>query len=335
MRKTYVVRAILSFFIASVILVCLIMFLQKMNENSYQEKQTEMTDGFGELRKAEWNGVTYKEKPAVTIWLIAGIDKADNASNTAANTYRNGGQADFLLIVAIDHTSKQIHQLQIDRDTMTGVVTLGIFGNETGMRTMQICLSHSFGKTPQDNARYTVRAVQSLLEGIVIDGYYIISYSAIPEFNDALGGVTVHLADDMTDVNPAWTMGSTVTLHGKEAEAFVRARRNVGSGTNQERMIRHKEYMQNAIAQMNSQIRESPSFCNKLLQSLQSCAATNMSITYLETELMKAYSYEILPVDYLEGEYSIGEDGFTEFHIQSDSAVEWVIQHLYTRMDAK
>lgn len=335
MRKTYVVRAILSFFIASVILVCLIMFLQKMNENSYQEKQTEMTDGFGELRKVEWNGVTYKEKPAVTIWLIAGIDKADNASNTAANTYRNGGQADFLLIVAIDHTSKQIHQLQIDRDTMTGVVTLGIFGNETGMRTMQICLSHSFGKTPQDNARYTVRAVQSLLEGIVIDGYYIISYSAIPEFNDALGGVTVHLADDMTDVNPAWTMGSTVTLHGKEAEAFVRARRNVGSGTNQERMIRHKEYMQNAIAQMNSQIRESPSFCNKLLQSLQSCAATNMSITYLETELMKAYSYEILPVDYLEGEYSIGEDGFTEFHIQSDSAVEWVIQHLYTRMDAK
>ena len=335
MRKKYVVRAILSFGGAVVILVCLIIFLQQMNGNRYQEKQSEMTEGFGELRKVEWKGVTYQEKPAVTIWLIAGIDKTDNASNTATNTYRNGGQADFLLIGAIDHTSKEIHQLQIDRDTMTGVVTLGIFGNETGTRTMQICLAHSFGKTPQDNARYTVRAVQSLLEGIVIDGYYIISYSAIPEFNDALGGVTVHLEDDMTEVNPDWTVGSTVTLRGKEAEAFVRARQTVGSGTNQERMIRQKEYMQNAIAQMNRQISENPSFCNSFLQSLQSHATTNISITYLETELMKAYSYKILPVDYLEGEYSIGEDGFMEYHIQSDAAVEWVIQHLYTRMDAK
>ena len=40
--------------------------------------------------------------------------------------------------------------------------------------------------------------------------------------------------------------------------------------------------------------------------------------------------YEILEVDHPAGEYMIGADGYMEFHMEEDAAVEWALEHLYT-----
>ena len=306
--------------------------LQKAEQDQYTETRGTMTDGFGQLKTVEYQGITYREKPAVTTILIAGIDKVDDSTDSIRNQYRNGGQADFLMLVAIDHTDKKIHLLQIDRDTMTDVAVLGMFGNEVGTRVLQICLAHGFGKTPEDNARYTMQAVQNLLGGVELDGYYMISYSAVPVLNDALGGVTVNIAFDMTNVHSEWTEGSVVTLHGKEAEEFVRSRMTVGAGTNEERMIRQNEFMQKAIVQMNQKISADLGFGESLLKQLQSIATSNFSQKRLTDELTSAYNYEVLPVDHPEGEYAVGEDGFMEFHMKEGAAAEWVLEHLYTEM---
>jgi LCP family protein required for cell wall assembly len=265
--------------------------------------------------------------------LIAGIDKVDDSTDSLRNQYRNGGQADFLMLLAIDHTDKVIHQLQIDRDTMTEVAVLGTFGNETGTRILQICLSHGFGKTPEDNAKYTMRAVQNLLDGLELDGYYMIPYSAVPVINDALGGVTVNIAFDMTSVHPEWKQGTTVTLHGGEAEDFVRSRMTVGAGTNEERMVRQNEFMQKAVARMNSRIKDDLGFGESLLKQLQSLSESNFSQKRLTEEMGKAYDYEVLPVDHPEGTYAVGADGFMEFHMREGAATEWVLQHLYTKVE--
>ena len=333
MKKQTWIKAILITAIAVIILCAGIMILNHMEQNQYKETRGEMTEGFGQLKTIEWNGVTYREKPAVTTILIAGIDKVDDSNSSIRNQYRNGGQADFLMLIAIDHTDKTIHQLQIDRDTMTDVAVLGMFGNETGTRVMQICLSHGFGKTPEDNAKYTMRAVQNLLGGFELDGYYMISYSAVPVLNDALGGVTVNVAFDMTAVHPEWTKGSVITLHGKEAEDFVRSRMTVGAGTNEERMVRQNEFMQNAVSLMNKKISDDLGFGETLLQQLQSISTTNFTQKRLTEELSKAYNYEVLPIDHPEGEYVVGEDGFMEFHMKEGAAAEWILEHLYTRTE--
>ncbi len=333
MRKKTWIRAALILVVAGVVLAAGILILQKIDQNQYTETRGTMTDGFGQMKTVEYKGATYREKPAVTTMLIAGIDKVDDSNTSILSQYRSGGQADFLLLIAIDHTDKVIHQLQIDRDTMTDIVVLGTFGNETGTRKLQICLSHGFGKTPEDNANYTMRAVQNLLDGLELEGYYMISYSAVPVLNDALGGVTVNIAFDMTSVHPEWTKGSTVTLHGKEAEEFVRSRMMVGAGTNEERMVRQNEFMQKAVAQMNRKISEDLSFGESLLKQLQSIATTNFTQKRLTEELSKAYSYEVLSVDHPEGEYAVGEDGFMEFHMKEGAATEWVLDHLYTKVE--
>jgi anionic cell wall polymer biosynthesis LytR-Cps2A-Psr (LCP) family protein len=213
---------------------------------------------------------------------------------------------------------------------MTEVVTLGIFGNEAGMRVQQICLAHAYGLTPEDNAKYTIRAVQNLLSGIDIDGYYMVDYSAVPVLTDALGGVPVKIEFDMTSVNPEWKQGSSVTLRGKAAETFVRARKTVGEGTNEERMVRQAEFMRSAINQMRQKINNDIGYAETLVETLQGLSVTNMTTKRLAEELKEIHGYEVLPVDHPAGEYTIGSDGFVEFHMQDGAAVEWVLEHLFS-----
>lgn len=330
-RRQHLIRAFILGLIAVAVLVTGIILLNNSDKDQYSEKRNTMSEGFGQLKTVTYGGITYKEKPAVTTLLIAGIDKPEATENLTENSYRDGGQADFLLLIAVDHTDKKIHQLQLERDTMAEIDILGIFGNEVGTRTEQLCLAHSFGKTPEDNAKYTIRAVERLLDGMEIDGYYMIDYTAIPTLNDALSGVTVKIEFDMTNVNPAWTKGSTVTLKGKEAESFVRARMNVGEGTNEERMVRQNEFMKNAIAKMKQKIKEDLSYGEQILEQLKGLSVSNMTSKRLAEELSKAREYETLAVEHPEGEYTIGKDGFVEFHMKEGAAVQWVLEHLYSR----
>ncbi len=323
--------------IAAAVLLLVAGILYVRSQEEKDETRGTMSEGFGQLKTVQWNGRTFREKPAVTTLLIAGTDRHGETVDTAekvtgSKAYRSGSPADFLLLIAIDHTDKTIHQLQIDRDTMTDVTVLGTFGNEVGTRVMQICLAHYYGDTLEANAKYTIRAVENLMDGLQINGYYMVDYSAIPVLNDALGGVTVHLDFDMTSVNPAWSQGKTITLHGKEAETFVRTRQTVGAGTNEERMVRQGEFMRQAIQKMNQKISADLAFGEAFLQSLEKLATTNMTVKRLTEELNKAYKYEVQDIDHPKGTYSIGEDGFVEFHMQEGETTKWVLEHLYTEV---
>ena len=114
----------------------------KLEEEAYPEQRGQMSKDFGKLPTMEYQGKTYQMKPNLTSMLFIGYDKTDDAPTVG---FRQGGQADFLVLSVLDHRNKTVHQLQIDRDTMTNVAVLGMTGNEVGTRVMQICLSHGFG----------------------------------------------------------------------------------------------------------------------------------------------------------------------------------------------
>ena len=52
--------------------------------------------------------------------------------------------------------------------------------------------------------------------------------------------------------------GMTVTLKGKQAETFVRARMSVGDGTNASRQIRQREWLDGATALISGKTGENP-----------------------------------------------------------------------------
>ena len=331
-RKKTIIRVVVLCGICAGLLIAALCLIDQMQREQYKEIRGTGTDAFMQAGSVTWEGERYKKTPAVTTILVAGIDReADARQGVGTSRYRNGGQADFLLLLAVDHTHRQIHQLQIDRDAMTAVSVLSVYGQETGARVMQICLAHSYGANAEENARYTVKAVRGLMNGIDIDDYYMMDYGAVPVLNDALGGVSVTVPDDMTSVNPLWTKGSVVTLTGDESEVFVRARKTVGEGTNEERMRRQNAFMQSAVSALREALAQRGEFAGQLIASLRGHVATSLSDQRLLEAIQSAMDYEVLPVEYLEGEYAIGESGYMEFYVAEDGAERWIMRHLYTK----
>ncbi len=157
----------------------------------------------------------------------------------------------------------------------------------------------------------------------------MVDYSAGPAGTDALDGVTVTIPEDMTSVNPEWITGNTVTLRGQDAETFVRTRKTVGEGSNKERMTRQGIYMRSAISRMREQLSQNSEFSSTLLSTLKNSVTTNLSDQTLLTELNDARAYEVLPIDYLPGEYVTAENGFVEFYPEEGSGTAWMMNHLY------
>ncbi len=329
-RKRTLLRAALCLAAAAAALTALILFRAGQAEKEHPETRKPGTDAFLREGMVQRDGVWYRKKPGMKVLLILGIDQEDSEQPKGrANRYRNGGQADFLLITAIDHAAKQVHLLQIDRDTMADVTVLDVFGRESGSRTMQICLQHSYGANRDDRAQNTLRAVSRLLNGLELDGYLSADYSAVPALNDAIGGVTVVVPADMTSVDPDWKEGTSVTLHGMEAETFVRTRKTVGEGTNADRMTRQNEYIRKAAEQIRKFLSGNSNGGERLLAALKKYTVTSIPDQELLVEMIDASGYETLPTEYLEGSYSIGRDGFVEFHAAEGSAEEWILKCLY------
>lgn len=302
----------------------------KLESEAYPEQRGQMSENFGKLPTTEYQGKAYQMKPNLTSMLFIGYDKTDDTPNVG---FRRGGQADFLLLAVMDHKEKVVHQLQIERDTMANMTVLGITGNKVGTRVMQICLSHAYGASDEENCQYTVDAVSSLLQGIPIDLYMAMDIRGIGLFNDAVGGVTVPIEDDFSAYDPTMVQGTTMRLEGKQAEYYVRSRYEIANGSNEQRMRRQKAYMNAATELVRQRIAENSSFANTMLDAIEEVSNTNMTRGRLINEINRAYTYDIRPAENLAGEYKKGDDGFMEFHADEEAIISWVINVFYNPVE--
>ncbi len=316
--------------LALVLAVIGFVVFSKLESEAYPEQRGQMSENFGKLPTTEYQGKTYQMKPNLTSMLFIGYDKLDDTPDVG---FRRGGQADFLLLAVLDHKAKTVHQLHIERDTMANMTVLGITGNKVGTRKMQICLSHAYGASEEENCQYTVDAVSSLLQGIPVDLYMAMDIRGITAFNDAVGGVTVPIEDDFSAYDPTMVQGTTMKLQGMQAEYYVRSRYEVGNGSNEQRMRRQKTYMNAAIELVRQRIGEDSSFANTMLDAIEDVSNTNMTRGRLINEINRAYTYDIRPAESLAGEYKKGDDGFMEFHADDDSIISWVINVFYNPVE--
>lgn len=318
-------RALILFLILA-LAVAAYLLVSRYEQSNYPEQRGEMDAAFAQLPTREDHGITYQLRPNLTSILFIGYDKQDDAPSVG---YRNGGQSDFLMLAVIDHREKKIHRLHIERDTMTDVAVLGVTGRPAGMNKMQICLSHGFGATLEENNKRTVETVSRLLEDVQIDFYVDMDIRAIAAVNDALGGVEVTIEDDFSAFDASMTPGTTMTLHGKQAQTFLRTRRGVGDSTNKSRMRRHQAYMNSAIELFRRKMEEDGAFLSTFLDCLDGVVDMSISRGRLINELNQAYGYDIQPVKVFAGEYMVGKNGFMEFHVEEEDIRSWVLSTYY------
>ncbi|MBR2526900.1 MAG: LCP family protein [Blautia sp.] len=279
------------------------------------------------------DGTTYARRFRVSTLLLIGTDlQEENEEEMDMFPTRNGGQADFLLLLAEDDEYHRFVPILIDRDTMTEISVTNIMGKPSGSRIAQICLSYAFGTDDTDSCLHTGEAVSGLLTGVPVNHYMSLKMENIPVVNDAVGGVTVKIVDDLTASDPSLVRGTTVTLSGKQAEAYLRARMTVGSGTNVERMERQKVYMEAFLEQVQVGLAsQGYEYLEKMLNTIYDVTLTDMSSDTLLDHLWKRKDYIWEDMVQIKGEHKIGEEGFMEFYPDENDLKETVCRIFYEK----
>lgn len=269
-----------------------------------------------------YNGAVYRQRRNVTSILLMGIDR---------DSGETGGQADFLQLIVIDDAAKSIKRLPIDRDTMTPITVLGVLGNRSGVRTAQISLSHGFGDGKEQSCELTAEAVSNLLLGMPVDYYLAMNLDGIASLNDMAGGVTVTLTDDFSMLDSTMTQGATLTLHGEQAEIYVRSRMSVGIGTNETRMARQEQYVAKLLARLDARMKSDQNFSGALFDTLSPYLTTNMGRGRLINAVWSARDYARPEPLSITGEHRIGSDGFMQFYADEASLYEAALEMFYEK----
>ena len=305
------------------------------NGNQANEPRGDLGDRYSEASAIEYKGKFYRPYENITSILLIGVDQYSTSTGLGI-PYRNNVQADYLLLFVINDDKKTVTQIQIDRDTMTKISILSALGNDAGTRITQICLSHGIGDGNEQSCLLTQKAVSWLLFGIDINFYISMEMDGISALNDMLGGVTVTLADDFTALDPTMVKGATLTLHGIQAEYFVRNRKNIGIGTNEARMVRQQQFTSVLSQQISKQLHDDggADFIGDLLDSLDPYLLTDMKRARIINQVWNSRDYIRSEIIHPAGEYVLGKDGFTEFHADETALEDLVIDTFYYPVEA-
>lgn len=225
--------------------------LENQNENGVSNLTASEGISYIDRREAiEISGNKYALKRGISSYLIAGVDK--DSFDDEKSIYQSRSQADFIMLVVADHNEKKLYRFAIDRDTMTDITVMSLLGKPKGTQKAQIALSYAYSNEPKVSAQLLVNAVENLLLGITVDYYYIIPMDTVGVLNEAVGGVRVRISEDLTSVDPQFTMGSEVVLQDDQAIKFIRARKNVGDGSNVARIKRQNIFLSALFEKMSA-----------------------------------------------------------------------------------
>lgn len=324
-KKSRKVIVLLGAGVLLVLAVLLLYAVGRRLETSGQSQQR------GELAQTEQeqtcvvDGITYRKRSDIMSILIMGVDR--DSTQQSDGPYE-GGQADFQRLIVLDTAHGTVQQLKIDRDTITDVVMLGYLGSPIGTQKMQISLAHGFGDGREESCEYAQQAVEALLGEDTVDYYLAMNLDGIPTLNDLAGGVTVTLEDDFSAMDPAMVQGATLTLHGKQAEYFVRSRMNIGEGTNEARMVRQEAYLEQLLTQLHGQLGQEKQRTAEVLDAMADYVVTDMPRGRMINEIWAARDYTVEPALALEGEHKVAEDGFMEFY-PTESSIQQAVLELF------
>lgn len=260
------------------------------------------------------NTMAKKQNNVETI-LVMGLDKEELPEERKG--YVNDIRCDFLLLMVVDKDAKTINSLHINRDTMTDITRIGVFGGATGKYTAQIALAYSYGSGGSDSALNAVRAVSNFLGGRKIEHYMTFTMESVALVNDMVGGVTVLVEDDFSQSDPTLIQGQTITLKGEQALHFVRGRMNVADGTNLNRMARQRQYMSGLYERLMEAVAKDETFPERLVTKLGDAFDTDLSLNQLQKLFDVLVECEMQEILTIEGENVSGE--FREFYPDPDS----------------
>lgn len=275
------------------------------------------------------DGVAYFPRQDIRVMMVLGIDQTGPV--VSSNYYRNQAHADSVMLLIFDETDESCDVLYLNRDTMLEMDVLGVRGEYAGTAYGQLALAHTYGTGLEDSCQNMKSTLMNFLEGVTIDYYMAMNMDAIPILNDAVGGVTVTVTDDFSQVDPSITMGE-LHLTGDQVVTYVQTRKNVGDQKNVTRMERHMEYMHGFMEQLRAKEMEDAEFLVKIYDQLSPYIVTDCSVNTLSGMLQRYASFRLDEVVTPEGENTIGSkngEEHYEFYVDQEKLDSLVLKLFY------
>lgn len=287
----------------------------------------------------QYEGRIYEYNDDIMTFLIMGIDKNGEVENSQDAT--DGGQADALFLVVADRRKKEIRLVGINRDTMVNINAYGAYGEGMdGSAKAQIAVQHGFGDGRELSCELTRDAVSELFFNLPIHGYAAVNMDAIPIINDAVGGVTLEVIEDIdTDkygksIGKVWHEGEEIHLQGMEAYYYIRWRDREKFESARLRLARQKQYLEAFMEKARSETKKNITLPVRLYGDLSKYMVTDISAdetAYLAGELI-GYTMDPQGIYTLSGE-TIKGDTYEEFYPDEEALKALMIAVFYREVE--
>ena len=312
---------------------------QESSESGQQsgEYDDETEEGSStDLKKGQvrYGGKVYQYKDNLLTILCMGIDSRDGIDK--AKTPGAGGQADCVILAVLDDKAKKIQLINISRDAMVPIELYDMYGTFVRKERAQITLQYAYGNGRERSCELMEQVVSDLFYGIPIHGYCALAMSTIADLNDAIGGVTVTVPDELAAFVPAFTAGETITLKGQQAVSFVHSRNiyDTELGANNRRIARQKMFLKGFIDQAKKCIKADLTLPAKLYQLVEKQMVTSISLdqaVFLCTEYLDCdFSMD----DMISVEGTITKDNvYEEFNVDDKALYELILKVFYEEVN--
>ena len=209
--------------------------------------------------------------------LIMGSDSREGEGNTGYGQV-DGQRSDTTLLVHIYGGRESALIASIPRDSL---VTIPDCKNSKGENIKS--------STQKFNAAFsiggpvcTIKTVESLTN-VRVDKFVVVDFNAFKKIVDAIGGVEICLVNPISDPIKAGGGGTNLdlpagysTLNGDQALQFVRARENLGDGSDLSRITRQQAFMGAMVRDMSRKgVLTNPGLVYQILSAITQSLSTN------------------------------------------------------------
>lgn len=225
-----------------------------------------------------YQGQTYVYNGNMTSILCMGVDKSDGLGldNGIVGT---GGQADAIYLLAMDTETGKTTVIGVSRDIYSDIGVYTVDGKYSGTEYAQLCLAYAYGDGKETSCENTVNAVERLFYNLPINSYFAMDLNAVPDLNDAIGGVNVTITDEYlyNATGYEWHRGDTVHLDGIEAVWYLQYRNVDELASGVDRMNRQLSYLQQYCKTAVEMTKSDLSTPIRLFGVVQDYAVTNLN----------------------------------------------------------
>ena len=276
-------------------------------------------------RRITVDGVDYQYNTDLITILLLGIDARDGGMS---------GQSDAISLLVFDRGEERMRVIGISRDSMVPIRVFDVAGNDLGLDTQHLALAYAYGTNPDKGCLLAQEAVSDMFHGIPIIYYGAASLSALPDFQNIIGEITVRIPDDSLEFkDDDLKEGELLTLDSENVEEFVRTRDIETEFSNSGRMRRQRIYVEAYLEKLKTLLKEDFSGTVSRMEDVFSSTVTNISLNEISSFAEMALSYSFDPdEDYYIVQGTDQEGAYhDEFLVDEDALQQLVLQIFYRK----